>query len=221
MNTKFRSIALAAAAIAVTASAATACSQAKDAVSSATAAAGSAAAQATAAVGSAASKATEAAGSAIAGATSAAGSAVNGVTGAGGSAVKGTNESAPVVASTEVTDENGQKIAITNAPILAEWAKYGYASGHLGGPLGPVAPLPDGHGKFLTLKGGTIYWSEASGAHVVHGAIGDKWGTLGHERGKLGYPTSDEVDAPDGTITQKYEHGEITFKDGETTVTYS
>ncbi|GAA4406425.1 LGFP repeat-containing protein [Tsukamurella soli] len=199
MNTKFRSIAVVAAALAVTAGTVTACSQAKNAASSATAAAGSA----------------------IAGATSAVGSAVSGAGAAAGSAAKGADESKPAVDSTEVKTEAGQSISITNAPILAEWAKYGYASGHLGAPLGPVSPLPDAGGKYLTLKGGTIYWSEASGAHVVHGAIGDKWGKVGYERGKLGYPTSDEVDAADGTITQKFQHGEITFKDGDTTISYN
>ncbi|MDF0531413.1 hypothetical protein P0W64_00640 [Tsukamurella sp. 8F] len=236
MNTQFRKIAVAAVAVAATASVATACSQAKDAASNATAAAGSAAGQATAAAGSAANKATEAAGSAVNGAKSAgnsagaeaSGAAGSGAAGASGAAESGAagasgaagGEAKPAVTSTEIKSESGQALSITNAPILAEYAKYGYAEGHLGAPQGAVWTTPDGKGKALTLKGGTIYWSEGSGAHVVHGEIGDKWGTLKHEAGKLGYPTGDEVDA-DGAITQKFQGGEITFKGGETTVTYN
>lgn len=29
--------------------------------------------------------------------------------------------------------------------------------------------------------------------HEVHGAIRDKWASLGYERGLLGYPISDEM----------------------------
>ncbi|CAM3856162.1 MULTISPECIES: LGFP repeat-containing protein [Tsukamurella] len=130
----------------------------------------------------------------------------------------GASESAPVVPSTTIpAADDGAAVTITDAPIIAEYAQYGYEKGHLGGPLGPVADLPDGKGKFLTLKGGTIYWSEASGAHVVHGVIGTKWGEQGHESGKLGYPTSDEK-SEDGAIKQTFQNGSITFKDGVATV---
>ncbi|MET9326908.1 esterase [Tsukamurella sp. NPDC003166] len=190
--------AVAAAAILTTGLAA--CDKAKDATDSATSAAGSAAAAATSAAGNAAGQA-----------TSAAGAAASNVAGHGGPEAK------PAVPSTTLRSAGGTEVTITDAPILAEYAKYGYDKGHLGAPLGPVAPLPDHHGKFLTLKGGTIYWSEATGAHVVHGVIGDKWGEVGHEAGKLGYPTSDET-AEGSTIKQTFQHGTITFADGKATV---
>ena len=177
-----------------------ACDKAKDAADSATSAAGSAAAAATSAAGNAAGQA-----------TSAAGAAASSVAGHGGPEAK------PAVPSTTLRSAGGTEVTITDAPILAEYAKYGYDKGHLGAPLGPVAALPDHHGKFLTLKGGTIYWSEATGAHVVHGVIGDKWGEAGHEAGKLGYPTSDET-AEGGAIKQTFQHGTITFADGKATV---
>lgn len=43
----------------------------------------------------------------------------------------------------------------------------------------------------------SIFWSKATRAHVVYGAIRDRWARLGWERSKLGFPTSDEYDAPD------------------------
>ncbi|WP_164711652.1 LGFP repeat-containing protein [Tsukamurella paurometabola] len=154
-------------------------------------------------------------------ATSAAGSAASAVTGANGAGESGANgagaESKAVVPSTSIATPGGTEVTITEGPISAEYAKYGYEKGHLGAPLGPVSALPDGKGKYLTLKGGTIYWSEASGAHVVHGVIGDKWGEAGHETGKLGYPTSDET-AENGSIKQTFQNGTITFRDGVATV---
>jgi uncharacterized protein with LGFP repeats len=46
---------------------------------------------------------------------------------------------------------------------------------------------------------------------------------VGGSQGKLGYPTSDEVDTPDGQKKQTFEHGTLTWKPGEAkaTVTYS
>lgn len=145
-------------------------------------------------------------------ATSAYGAA-SAVTGANGSG----SESPAAVPSTIIATPGGTEVTITDGPIIGEYAKYGYEKGHLGAPLGPVSALPDGKGKYLTLKGGTIYWSEASGAHVVHGLIGDKWGDAGHEAGDLGYPTSDET-AADGAIKQTFQNGTITFHDGVATV---
>jgi uncharacterized protein with LGFP repeats len=55
------------------------------------------------------------------------------------------------------------------------------------------------------------------------GKIRDAWITLGGSQGKLGYPTSDEVDTPDGQKKQTFEHGTLTRKpgDAEAIVTYS
>jgi uncharacterized protein with LGFP repeats len=194
MNTRItRTLGAVAAAVALTAGL-TACNEAKDTASDAKDAA-------TSAAGSAASAVTGANG---------AGAGESGANGAG-------SESKAAVPSTSIKTPGGSEVTLTDAPIIAEYAKYGYEKGHLGAPLGPVSALPDGKGKYLTLKGGTIYWSEASGAHIVHGVIGDKWGDAGHEAGKLGYPTSDET-AENGAIKQTFQHGTITFADGKATI---
>src|SRR5207302_1574807 len=69
----------------------------------------------------------------------------------------------------------------------------------LGGPYGfegyattPERVAPDGVGHYQYFQGGSIYWSPATGAHEVHGAILGEWGSRGWERSVLGYPTSDE-----------------------------
>ncbi|WP_019202827.1 LGFP repeat-containing protein [Tsukamurella sp. 1534] len=214
MNTRITRTIGAVAAAAAILGGLTACDQAKDAADSATSKAGDAAGQATSKAGDAAAQATSKAGEAAGGGANASSGAA---APSGSGAPEGGAEAKEPVPSTKIATAGGQEVTLNDQAIIGEYAKYGYEKGHLGAPLGPVSALPDGKGKYLTLKGGTIYWSQASGAHVVHGVIGDKWGDEGHEAGKLGYPTSDET-AEDGGIVQKFQKGTITFKDGKATV---
>ncbi|MDQ0576568.1 LGFP repeat-containing protein [Agromyces albus] len=39
---------------------------------------------------------------------------------------------------------------------------------------------------------GSVYWSERTGAHEVHGAIAERWKAEGGEASFLGFPTTDE-----------------------------
>ena len=57
--------------------------------------------------------------------------------------------------------------------------------------------MPDGIGHYRHFRGGSIYWSHATGAHEVHGRIRDRWAALGWERSFLGYPMTDETMTPD------------------------
>jgi uncharacterized protein with LGFP repeats len=57
---------------------------------------------------------------------------------------------------------------------------------------------------------GSIYWSPGSSAHFVRGAIKAKWGTMGWERGMLGYPISDEFcGLRDGGCGQHFQNGSV------------
>jgi hypothetical protein len=82
--------------------------------------------------------------------------------------------------------------------IRDKWSALGWERGLLGYPLTDELPTPDGVGRFNHFQGGSVYWSPATGAHEVHGAIRDKWSALGWERGFLGYPLTDESATPDG-----------------------
>jgi uncharacterized protein with LGFP repeats len=79
----------------------------------------------------------------------------------------------------------------------------------VGYPLTDETQTPDGLGRFNHFEGGSIYWKPGIGAHEVHGAILDKWGSMGWERSFLGYPTSDEISAPGGGRVSNIEHGSI------------
>ncbi|MFD8383894.1 DUF2599 domain-containing protein [Streptomyces sp. NPDC059679] len=94
--------------------------------------------------------------------------------------------------------------------ILAKYDELGRETGPLGCPKDIELDNPDGVGKRQEFAGGTIYWSAASDAHPVWGAIGDKWGALGYERGKLGYPVDDERTNPDGVgKRQQFQGGTV------------
>jgi LGFP repeat len=66
----------------------------------------------------------------------------------------------------------------------------------LGKEVGPATPTPNGLGWFQHYANGSIYWSPKTGAQEVHGAIRDKWASLGWEQSFLGFPTTDELSTP-------------------------
>jgi len=68
-------------------------------------------------------------------------------------------------------------------------------------------------GRFSRFANGTFYWSPATGAHVVYGAIADFYRSAGGPQGRLGFPTSDELDLPDapGARYNSFERGAIVW----------
>jgi len=82
--------------------------------------------------------------------------------------------------------------------IRDKWAQDQWETGFLGYPLTDERTTPDGIGRYNDLQGGSLYWTPATGAHSVQGAIRDSWVAQGWERGPLGYPTSDEYTVPGG-----------------------
>jgi len=88
--------------------------------------------------------------------------------------------------------------------IRGKWSSLGWERSFLGYPLTDETATPDRAGRYNHFQGGSIYWSAATGAHEVHGAIRGKWSSLGWERGFLGYPLTDETITPDGI--GRYNH---------------
>lgn len=93
--------------------------------------------------------------------------------------------------------------------IRLHWARLRGERGFLGFPQTDETGTPDGRGRFNHFEGGSIYWTPQTGAHEVHGDIRAEWARLGWERGRLGYPTSDEKDTPDGGRVSDFEGGNI------------
>ena len=85
--------------------------------------------------------------------------------------------------------------------IRDHYNALGGPNGFLGYPTSDELGTPNGAGRYNVFQGyyDHIYWSPATGAHEIGGAIFQQWGNSGYETGPLGYPTTDERVAPDGT----------------------
>lgn len=83
---------------------------------------------------------------------------------------------------------------------LSPLGHFSFNLGPLGLPTSDEITNPDGAGKRNTFQygGDSIYWSPATGAQEIGGAIFQHWGDYGYETGPLGYPISDEITNPDG-----------------------
>jgi hypothetical protein len=94
--------------------------------------------------------------------------------------------------------------------IVDEYGAAGKSQGFLGYPITDEMTTPDGLGEYNHFQLGSIYWTPTTGAHEVHGAIRDKWSSLGWERSALGYPVSDETDEVNGSGRfNLFQHGSI------------
>ena len=90
---------------------------------------------------------------------------------------------APVAAATPESD--------ADAAITAAWDASGGDTGPLGPKDGGVYPAGEGFGQ--NFAGGKIFFTPATGAHIMHGAILEKYESLGGPADSdLGFPTIDE-----------------------------
>ena len=131
-------------------------------------------------------------------------------TSAPSSAAAGTSStSAP---STQITGANGTAYTV-QGPILEKYNSLdAQAKKDVGAPTGNQVTNLDG-GIFQPFDGGVIIWKTQ--AYVVWGKIRDAWNDAQASQGKLGYPTADETKEPDGSYKSTFEHGTITWKEGD------
>ncbi|SNS00589.1 Beta-lactamase enzyme family protein [Geodermatophilus pulveris] len=95
--------------------------------------------------------------------------------------------------------------------IGTRWYRMGGHTSRLGLPVGEEIALPGGATSHF--RGGAIYWSPGTGAHWVTGAIRRTWEATGAERGRLGYPTSDEITLRGGAGS-RFQGGAIYWSPG-------
>lgn len=86
--------------------------------------------------------------------------------------------------------------------IRGTWSSLGWER-FFGYPTTDETATPDQYGRYNHFQWGSIYWTPKTGAHEIHGAIRDKWASLGWER-FFGYPTTNESTTPDGV--GRYNH---------------
>ncbi|WP_433714052.1 LGFP repeat-containing protein [Nocardia sp. CA-084685] len=74
-------------------------------------------------------------------------------------------------------------------------------------PISGELSTPNGLARFNRFETGNIYHSPV-GTHAVYGGIFGEWARQGYEKGRLGFPTTDEYDLPTGR-RMDFEHGWI------------
>jgi hypothetical protein len=88
------------------------------------------------------------------------------------------------------TDWFGSTQSPGGTAILARASAPGFDLGPATSSV--ICGLRDG-GCFRNHRNGAVYWSPATGAQIVRGAIGGHWGAVGWEGGRLGYPLREEI----------------------------
>ena len=90
------------------------------------------------------------------------------------------------------------------AEVATGTADKGFRNTGLGEKEGDLTSVGDGFEQKHT--GGTVYWSEKTGAHVLYGAINEKFGTEGGPTGSLGFPKTSEgvAQAPEGARVAEF-----------------
>ena len=101
----------------------------------------------------------------------------------------------------------------TRGAIQSFWASQGWQDGWLGYPTGDELTVRGGASQ--TFQGGTVFWNAATGeTHAVKGGILSAYGNLGYEQGRLGFPTSEEINdsVRPGEVYQNFQHGQIHWR---------
>ncbi|GAB3713946.1 hypothetical protein GCM10028815_30770 [Mariniluteicoccus flavus] len=96
--------------------------------------------------------------------------------------------------------------------FAAAWGGQGWENGGLGYPTTDEHCGLRDRGCVQKFEGGLGYWSFASDAHAVWGAIGQRYAQLGWENSPLGYPTGAErCGLRDGGCFQSFQGGLVYF----------
>jgi uncharacterized protein with LGFP repeats len=132
--------------------------------------------------------------------------------------------SAAAPTSTQIAGKDGTTMFTVQGPILARWETLtDDQKKDLGPPFKEQENTGDNTGVFQQFVGGVLIMKNGGPVYFVWGKIRDAWNENQGSQGKLGYPTADEVKEPDGTYKSTFDHGTVTWKEGDdkATVTMS
>jgi uncharacterized protein with LGFP repeats len=129
--------------------------------------------------------------------------------------------SAAAPTSTQIAGKNGTEYTV-EGPILAKWETLtDEQKKDLGAPYDNQKPTADNTGVYQQYDGGVLIYKNGGPVYLVWGKIRDAWNDAQASQGKLGYPTADETKEPDGSYKSTFEHGTITWKEGDEKATVS
>ena len=123
--------------------------------------------------------------------------------------------SAVAGSTTTIPGANGTPYTV-EGPILAKWQTLTDAQKKdLGAPFDNEKKTLNGTGSYQQFDGGVLIYKTGGPVYFVWGKIRDAWNDNQASQGKLGYPTADETTEPDGSFKSTFEHGTITWKQGD------
>ena len=96
-----------------------------------------------------------------------------------------------LVAGVKITPVAPRPVQTALSPIAKRYLDLGGTRSTLGPTIGNELAIAGG--KVQRYQNGEIYWSSATGAHVVFGAIDTNYRAFGGPRSVLGFPTTDLV----------------------------
>ncbi|OKL48525.1 hypothetical protein BSR28_02220 [Boudabousia liubingyangii] len=107
-----------------------------------------------------------------------------------------------------------------SGPIRDKWLALGGERAAVGSPIAPQRSSAGG--VLQSFDRWDIFYKSGAGAHFVNrgGAIRAEWARHGLEKGKFGYPLSDERRVRNGVWNQDFEGGTIFFANGRTVALY-
>jgi uncharacterized protein with LGFP repeats len=109
---------------------------------------------------------------------------------------------------------NGARTHRVFGAICAKWMALGADRG-FGAPVSDELPSTRGRVSYFA-DGRAIYWSAATLAHEVHGAIAKTYRRIGADASCLGLPVSDEQASDIGLgRVSNFEHGRIDWEQGD------
>jgi uncharacterized protein with LGFP repeats len=101
---------------------------------------------------------------------------------------------------------------VLSGAIAEAWGAAGRESGGLGWPSTDMGCGFVAGGCGQQFQGGSVYWSPATGAHGIYGAIRAAWIAQGWQSGPLGYPTAEMVcGLSDGGCRQTFQGGTLSW----------
>ncbi|MGY1635040.1 hypothetical protein ACI78V_00105 [Geodermatophilus sp. SYSU D00742] len=99
---------------------------------------------------------------------------------------------------------------IVRKAIWELWAGQGWEWGKLGYPVTDTTCGLASGGCFQHFQGGSVFYTLQTGAHVIDGAIRDRWAATGWERGFVGYPVAGQTcGTRDGGCFQPFQYGVV------------
>jgi hypothetical protein len=109
-----------------------------------------------------------------------------------------------------IAGPSADNLFIVRGDIADRHREEGGVAGPWGYPTADTQAVEGTEGLVSPFTTRTAFWSAATGAHWLSGAILERYLAEGGPAGPLGFPLTDVVFAPDGTQSATFERGTIT-----------